>query len=385
MIDERNILRLTPSFLIFNDQTHPKKTVEKKPKPADSTLPTRPTEPSSGLYSQLTTENPSLSQDNVVWSSSFSAPAQSFEADSSQSTWTENGLDTLNMKPSNTFLFQPPPLSFNEHQNEFDVQETGTTNGMCLQQLSGTSDHILSNKNGGTEDLKVDASSSFSPLSHPVTDGLWVANTTPQFDIVTDSSLSPSDLNLTTNSPSPSKLTTNSHFVSQSYPKISPLSSSNPSQLDRAQSLPSPIKSSDIDTQTEAAVRSPKRKHSATSINSVDSFFLENQEQGPSSVVEAAAPGGFDYEENHQDELISFSPRDLSGNKSMEEKLTLSMPQPSLNSNVVLPVSNSEKDAGNLILPQIDNSPIKQNVLDSESLPVGMEPSNIGQSHESCC
>ncbi|RUS72761.1 hypothetical protein EGW08_019479 [Elysia chlorotica] len=389
LIDERDMSAQSTGTVV-NSQTHPKKAVEKKPmpakpKPAES-IPTKLRESDTGLYSQLTTETPSSSKSNAAWSSSFTGPSQSFEADSSQATWSDIGPDSLNVKPSNTFIFEPPPLSLSEPK--INVQEAGDTNGMCLKQAPGTppaqiSSHNVHNNNV-TQPSKLRATNSFSHVSHPVADGIWAANTTPQLNIVADSSVSPSLINLTTYPPSPSTLVANSHFVSQSHPNVLSLSSTH--------SLPSSLKSCDMDTHTVSSVSSHKRKHSATSINSVDSFFFENNEtQEPCSgtVIEAATQSGSDLEGNHRVRVISSAPPDLSINTSTEEEFTLSLTQPSLKSNVDIPISSckndNEKDASHLTVSEINDADVKQNVSGLEGLREDKDSPRAEQSHESCC
>ena len=329
------------------------------------------TESDTSLCTPPLITDPLLSQSNDTWSSSFSAPTPYLDAGVPVVPRFGNGQAPLDAMSSSSLFPQPSPSYSIEHQpvsalylSRQDDEERRTNNGLfenplCVHQPPA---YILGcgiHGSNGAHTSEVGSATIFSSVSHPMTENLGVPSTGNQMNVAAESS--PSLPNLTSNPAPTLNMATNACHVSHSHPTMSPpVSSSLPSQLDRAQSLPTPSKTSDLDNQTEALVRSPKRKHSATSINSADSFFMENPESGPTIASDNASAAASDSSvrgRDYHEEMIPTSQSSASRKIENEETLKLSLTQPLHDSNImdVSSVHTSKMagrgDSGHLILP----------------------------------
>ncbi|GFO35720.1 transmembrane anterior posterior transformation protein 1-like protein [Plakobranchus ocellatus] len=284
-----------PSGTVVNSQTHPKKEAGKKPtvpKPDSQTEKpvTRLSESDTGLYNNPVVTDPC--KEKVSWSSSFTTTTLDPATGLSSAAWECDGLNVADLKSSSSFLIQPSS-SLTQHQatsiHNHPVVESSTIRGL-------------------QKDTEYLHDPHEAPAVHSFTATSQNVNTTPAFPSTTTipftntprftNSNSASDILI----PGPIPSQPPSHTADLNIPVVSPVaadcvssslfanppvSSNSVMQPDRTHCIPS-VNTSNVDSNTESpSVCSPKRKHSATSINSADSFFLENPDPAAALATEA--------------------------------------------------------------------------------------------------
>lgn len=393
LIDERDKSAQSRGTVV-NSQTHPKKEVGKKPAPAkpvptDDVPSTKLAESNTGLCSEPLSTNPSLSSDSVTWSSSFTVPTHTFVSSPQGASMAQNGqglasVQSIQLQPS---LSLSPPII----QPGIRMQETGTTDMICHHCPPAiTSIPSCVHSSSGNQMLKIGAVHTSSSNSHLVSDGAW-----NQVHTATEPLFSPLP-NLMISSSSPPLLETNLGNVSQPHPTLPQTCTSFPqADVDRAQSLSPLMKTTEA--HIESTVRSPKRKHSASSINSADSFFMENQEPipGPISTQDSDASDINILGGDHQHEMTATFPLNVSKEIDLENNCSISPQQPlpiiSVHSHTN-PTSESiiKDDAGDISMPVREDTQLMQNVkakfiIGSETLQESAIKSQREHSNESSC